>query len=408
MMLGAATEHSSSKASATLWVFQGDDVVAFDPSDFSRGTAVKVPPAARIYPERFAINGRGQMLLPSNDGSLWFWNGAKATTVTAPADDPINPRAPESQVERRWLLGNDGSSLFVLETFPGGGPPGASQVRIMQTGLDRRTRELVLSYEHLPCQHTVEPAGTFESPAPDVWAPNGVVRDFLVVTHWEHQWSDYVPEPDSNITHPDDLPSCSALQTVCWHHESGGWSNDDIDNPPLLDAAAQGSVRLQLDETVEMNGYENGCGRVKFTTPASQIVLSNTCANYPAPNYDAGIMPANAILAPGGRRAAITLRGSPASDAKISLRYEAHADSLELRALRRALAEMPVVDIYEPGVASKPRLRIGHVELVGWTSNREVLVVQRGHIVGIDVETGRRRESTIEVQSAESARVVWP
>ena len=72
------------------------------------------------------------------------------------------------------------------------------------------------------------------------------------------------------------------------------------------------------------------------------------------------------------------------------------------------IAEMPVVEIYEPGVASKPKRRIGHVELVGWTSDREVLVVERGRIVGIDVETGRRRESTIAVQSAESARVVWP
>lgn len=116
----------------------------------------------------------------------------------------------------------------------------------------------------------------------------------------------------------------------------------------------------------------------------------------------------NAILAPGGRRVAIALQGSALAGAPIELRDEALPDTIELTTVRRALAPMPVVDIFEPGVTKQRKRRIEHAQFVGWASDREVLVIDRGHIVAVDVETRKRRESAIEAQSHANARVVWP
>ena len=66
-----------------------------------------------------------------------------------------------------------------------------------------------------------------------------------------------------------------------------------------------------------------------------------------------------------------------------------------------------LVEVYTPGALRAPTRRIAHAELVGWTSDREVLVLESGRIIAIDVVTGHRRESSITTTSAGLARVVW-
>ncbi len=410
-LLSPMTHGAPAPSNSTLWVIQGEEAVPYDPADFSRGTPVRVPGEAAIYPDELAINGRGQMMLPRSDGTVWLWDGKAAAAVGPASDDPIRFSAPEASVIRSWLLGDDGASLFVVETFPAHGSPGAKEVRVLQTGLDRRCRRLVLSYVRLPCQYSQEPAGRFECPAASLWAPGGVVRDFMVLTHWYHAWSDYVPEPESSDEDssepPIDWPHGSIHQMVIRRVADGDWAEDvDRDPATLLDGAAQGTVLLQRDELVERNPYESDCDSVRLISGDTVVTLSNTCGTYPASNYDAGFYASRARLSPGGRRVALTLIGSSAPDAEIRLREEGHADTTELLSLRRALAEMPVVEVQTPGASRAPTRRIAHAELVGWTSEREVLVLESGRIAAIDVVTGHRRESSITIASAGPARVV--
>jgi len=411
-LLPPTTHGAPAPSNSTLWVLQGDQAVPYDPADFSRGTPVRIPGEAVIYPDELAINGRGQMMLPRSDGAVWLWDGKAAAAVRPASDDPIRFPAPEASVIRSWLLGDDGASLFVVETFPAYGRPGAKEVRVLQTGLDRRCQRLVLSYVRLPCQYCQEPAGCFECPAASLWAPGGVARDFMVLTHWYHDWSDYVWEPDSSNMDPSeppyDWPHGSIHQVVIRRVADGDWAEDaDRDAATLLDGMGQGTVLLQRDESVEVNPYDSGCDSVRLISRDTVVTLSNTCGSYPASNYNAGISTSRALLAPGGRRVALTLIGSSAPNADIRLRVEGHADIMELRSLRRALAEMAVVEVYTPGALRAPTRRIAHAELVGWTSDREVLVLESGRIIAIDVVTGHRRESSITTTSAGLARVVW-
>ena len=414
LVLAIPSAHGNPKASptkpATLWVIQREDAVPYDPTDFRPGTPVRLPPEASIYPEKLAINSRGQRMLAREDGTLWLWDGKRTATVGAASDDPINPPAP-NDANRSWLLGDDGASLFVVETFATRGRPGANDVRVLQTGLDRRCKRLVLAYVRLPCQYSEEPAGIFECPAATLWAPGGVARDFMVLTHWYHDWRDLVPEPDSGARDdsepPSDWPYGSCHQIVSHRDARGDWDEGvDRDVSTLLDAMARGSVLLQRDETVEMNGYENGCDSVRFTSRDTSVTLSNTCGTFPTPNYDVGFTTTRGLLSPGGRRVALTLVGSATPDGKLPVRQVGHADTLELRSLRRALAEMPVTEVYVPGASKAPVRRIAHAELVGWLSDREVLVLERGKIVAVNVATGGRRESSIQASAAALARIV--
>lgn len=394
----------------TLWVIQGDDAVPYDLTEFRPGTPVRVPHEAAVYPEQLAINRRGQMMLPGGDGTVWLWNGKGATTVRAAPDDPINPPAPEA-ANRSWVLGDDGASLFVVETFAARGRPGANNIRVLHTGLDRRCKRLLLSYVQLPCQYSEEPAGVFRCPAATLWAPGGVASDFMVLTRWYQDWSDDVPEPDSSdrdLSEPRaDWPYGSCHQVVIRQNAGGDWAEDvDRNASTLLDAMTRGSVLLQRDETVEMNGYENGCDSVRLGSRDTSVTLSNTCGTFPTQNYDVGFTTTRGLLSPGGRRVALTLVGSAAPDGKLPLRAGGHADTLELRSLRRALSEMPVTEAYERGASQAPVRRILHAELVGWSSDREVLLLERGRIVAVDVVTGKRRESSILASSAALARVV--
>jgi hypothetical protein len=91
----------------------------------------------------------------------------------------------------------------------------------------------------------------------------------------------------------------------------------------------------------------------------------------------------------------------------IELSVDGHPDTLELASIRRSLLEMPVVEIRAVRPQPALLLRLQHAELVGWASDHEVLVTEHRHLVGIDVITNARRESGIEVRSAEDASVVW-
>ena len=391
---------------ATLWVIQDqrDEAVPYDLTSFRSGAPVQIPHTAVIYPEELAINRHGQMRIGG-----WLWDGHSAVNVRAASEDPICPPAPDDAY-RSWLLSDDGTSLFVVETFAARGRPGANNVRVLRTGLDRRCNLEVLTYVQLPCQVSDEPGANFACPRATLWAPGGVASDFMVLTHWYHDVSDYVPEPDSSNRDsepPADWPYGSCHQILIYKDANGHWTEDvDRNARTLLDATSRGSVLLYRDETEEMNGYENGCDAVRLASRDTAITLWNSCGTLPTTNYDVGFTTTNALLSPGSRRVALTVVGSAAPDAELPLREEGHADTLELRSLRRMLEEMPVTAIFEPGTSNAPMRRILHAQLVGWSSDREVLVLEGGRIVAIDVVTGKRRESTIKAWSAAHARVV--
>ena len=117
-------------------------------------------------------------------------------------------------------------------------------------------------------------------------------------------------------------------------------------------------------------------------------------------DYDVSFYTPNAVIAPGGGRVAYTVVASERAGKELRLSSDGHANSLELAAIEKALAELPVVEVQEPARGAVPILRLPRAELVGWSSPSEIVIVEAGRVVAVDVATRRRRESGIRVRSA--------
>ena len=76
-------------------------------------------------------------------------------------------------------------------------------------------------------------------------------------------------------------------------------------------------------------------------------------------------------------------------------------------AIRSSLSDLPMVEVVDVRPRPTRVLRLAHAELVGWASDSEVIVVEKGRLVGIDVLTKQQRESGIVVRSPADAFVVW-
>ncbi|MCC6653050.1 MAG: hypothetical protein IT348_17985 [Candidatus Eisenbacteria bacterium] len=399
----------------TLWVIDRERATPYRLDTFRPGPAVTIPDGAMTYPEELAINRRGQMLFKGG-ATLWLWDGATAATVPATPDDSLNLPAPPGAF-RSWLLGNDGASLFVVETFAASGRPGTNQVRVLETDLQRRSRRIVFSYVRLPCQYTDGISGYFECPEPDLWAPGGLVSEFMVLSHWYHDVTDYVPEPDSSEQDSDeeysgepprDWPHGSGHELVFRRDASGDWDEGSaFESSTWMDGAARGAMLLRLEEPYfDGDTEEVGCDSVLIVTNANTATLNSSCLALTSSNYLLGRRIPRALLSPDGRYAALTSVGVPGPNATPALREAGHADSLELARLRRTLAELPATEVFATRAPGAPLLRLLHCELVGWSSDREIVVLEQGKIVAVDIVSGKRRESSITSSSAVFTRVV--
>ena len=68
------------------------------------------------------------------------------------------------------------------------------------------------------------------------------------------------------------------------------------------------------------------------------------------------------------------------------------------RRIKKALAEIPAVEVKGMGEAPRRVAFVPHAELVGWISEKEILVVQDHLLVACNVETGARRKSNVRVE----------
>jgi hypothetical protein len=121
---------------------------------------------------------------------------------------------------------------------------------------------------------------------------------------------------------------------------------------------------------------------------------------YSNPDYDVSFFTPNAELSPGASFVALDIVSSAQPGSEIRLSSEGKADAKELARIRAALAELPAVEVIRLEDPPKRSALIPHVGLVGWLSDQEILVVEAGTLVALNVSTGTRRKSQIQVSGA--------
>jgi hypothetical protein len=390
-----------------LWVLRAPgEMVEYDPATFAMKQTVKVPAEAVRSPGSISVNGVGQILfaaavalpLSKEDAAsahgVWFWNGHSATTIdlgvkrevtTAGSNEAVTETAPAA------YLSADGGHLFWF----------ANQARRLQReGIDLSTatmwqawwtdlsgagREELISSKFPDCRCTT---GTCEESCPYgvVWAPDGVVDKLFLMTQFVAGQTEPVYQASTR-----------------YREESGKWTADPLGEPlqRLLDAAPDGKTIVEAIPDTGCCGWSNQSNdQTLELRDGKKIVLFDEQATYKNPDYDVSFYTSNARLSPELGYVAMTVASTAQANKPIQLAEDGEANPEESQRIRKALPELPAVEVKSMEDTPRRVAFVPHAVLVGWVSEKEILIVEDHVLVVYNVGTGARRKSSVRVEDA--------
>jgi len=395
-----------------LWVLRAPgEMVEYDPATFAAKSpvaspAIKLTPEAMKSPQSVSVNHHGQILfvlpaalpLAESDADAphkaWLWNGKTATSLdmgvsrkTATAGSNVAVTESAASV----YLSADGQHLFWF----------ASQARRLQreemdlstattwqawqTDLEGNARQDVASSTLPDCRCTT---GSCEETCPYAvaWAPEDGIGKFLLVTQF---------------TAGQTGPIYKA--SVRYQQDAGKWTANPV-TPPLqrvLDAASDGNVIVEAIPDTACCGWLNQSDdQTLLRTVDKTLVLFDELTTFKNPDYDVSFYTANARVQPGLGAVAMTLVSTAEPNKPIQLAEQGQASLEETQRIHKALEELPAVEVKNVADSPKRIAYLPHATLVGWISDKEILVVEAHLLVAYNVSTGVRRKSTIRVEDA--------
>jgi hypothetical protein len=392
--------------SKRFWVLRAPgEIVEYDSATFVAKPAVKVPAEAVASPQNFSVNHLGQMLfaspvsLPLAEGDLagehkvWFWDGHVATTLAR-------------EVTRTTAI--TGSNLAVTESAPVPSLSAdgthlywfsSSARRLQRDGVDLSTRTTWSSWQtdlsgagrqevaSIALPDCSCPTGSCEESCPyaETWIPEDGVGKFVLLTQ-------FVAGKTQSIYKASSL-----------YEESGGkWTATPLD-PPLrrvLDAAIGGTILEAIPDT-GCCGWENQSDdQTLLHVHGKTLTVFDELAAYKNPDYDVTFFTENGKLAPDLGSVAFTIVATTQPNKPIQLSEQGQANPEESQRIRKALLDLPAVEVKSVEDAPRRIAFLPHATLVGWISEKEILIVEGHLLVAYNVVTGARRKSNIHVEDA--------
>ena len=392
--------------SRRLWVLRAPGEMAeYDSATFAAKQSVKAPAEAVASPQNFSVNHLGQMLfaapaaLPLAEGDLaaerrvWFWDGRTATTLarevargtsTTGSNLAITEAAPVPYLSADgmhlyWFsnqarrLQRDGVDLFTKTTWLG-----------WRTDLAGAGRQDVASITLPDCSC---PTGGCEETCPygEVWIPDDGVGNFFLLTQFVSGKTQLIYKASS------------------LYEESGGkWAATPID-PPLrrvLDAANARTILEAVPDT-GCCGWENQSDdQTLLRHHGKTLTMFDEQAAYKNPDYDVSFYTENDKLSPEVGAVAFTIVATAQSNKPIQLSEQGQANPEESQRIRKALLDLPAVDVKSVEYPPRRIALLPHATLVGWISQKEILIVEGHLLVAYSVASWTRRKSSIRVEDA--------
>jgi hypothetical protein len=404
LLLVAAPLSAQSKR---LWVLRTPgEMVEYDPTTFVLKQRVKIPPEALKSPASLSINRMGQILfaptisLPlseadtANPHKVWMWNGHAATSI----DQGVEHKEEEHGSNQAMAesapvpyLSAEGNHLFWF----------ANETRRLQreeidlsatitlhawqTDLDGKAREDVTSTKLPDCRC---PTGTCEENCPSfaVWAPDGGVQNFFLTTQ--------LVAGQTTTTYK---------QSARYQLERGKWGASALSDPlqRVLDANLSGNVIVEAIPDTGCCGWSNQSNDQTLVLAEGKTRTAfDEQTTYKNADYDVSFYTSNAKLSPDATRIAMTIAATAQSNKPIQLSEQGQANPEESQHIRKALLELPAVEVKTVEDAPKRLAFIPHAELFGWLNDKELLIIENHLLVAYNVGTGVRRKSAVRVEDA--------
>ena len=405
------------QAPSRLWVLaEPDAIVEYDVATFAAARALKIPRRLFEHPEYLSVSARGQMLYvpapgthgdgghgSAADDRVWFWDGQRARewTPAEPGSRGLRPQdPPTTEAVRQWFLSATGDSLFLFENrfeyraegATAGSEPQRSvraSARVWRTDLAGGQREEAVSVSSSGWCRCETGACPETCPEWEFWAPDGVVGDFFLSTR---------------IT-PGQLQT-TYHESLVWRRSGSAWSATPLSEPVerFLAASRQGDALIVAVPDGGCCGWDNeGSDQLRLLQHGKVLTLYDEFARYHNRNYDVSIYPADARLAPGGSMVAYTLVSTSPVGGRIRLSSEGKDDPDALERVRTARAALPAVEVVDLGSVPPPATIVARARLVGWLTERELLVVRDGLLTACDRRGRATAVTPIRVRSAADA-----
>jgi hypothetical protein len=398
-----------------LWVLRPPGEVAeYDPATFAAKQTVKIPAEVVASPQSFSVNHLGQMLfaapvsLPLTEEDLaaeqkiWFWDGHAATTLTrevarttatAGSNLSITESAPVP------YLSEDGTHLYWFSN---------QGRRLQRDGVDLSTKTTWLAWQtdlsgaarqdmpSVPLPDCPCPTGGCEETCPygQVWVPDDGVGKFFLLTLFV-----------SGKTQP------IYQATSLYEENAGKWASTPI-NPPLrrvLDAANATTILEAIPDTACCGWQNQTNDQTLLHLHGKTLTLFDEQATYKNPDYDVSFYTQNGKLSPDLASVALTIVATAQPNKPIQLSEQGQANPEESQRIRKALLDLPAVEIKTIEVKSNVSSNddtphriafLPHATLVGWISPKEILIVEGHVLVAYNIASGARRKSNIHVEDA--------
>jgi hypothetical protein len=390
-----------------LWVLRAPgEMVEYDPATFAVKQTVKVPAEAMKSPESIRVNRAGQILfvipvpLPlaaedvASSHKVWLWNVSGATTIDQGVTRQVSVTGSNQAVTESApvpFLSADGGHLFWF----------ANQARRLQReGVDLSTvttwqawrtdlsgagREELATTKFPDCRCET---GTCEETCPygEFWAPDSGVEGFFLMTQFVPGQS----EPD--------------YKASTLYQEAGGkWTATPLAEPLQreLDAAADGGTIVEAIPDAGCCGWSNQSNdQTLVLSNGKKRAVFDEQATYKNSDYDVSFYTSNARLSPELGNVAMTIVSTAELNTPIQLAEQGQANPEESQRIRKALAELPAVEVKSMEDAPRRVAYVPHSTLVGWMSEKESLIVEDHVLVVYNLGTGARRKSSVRVEDA--------
>lgn len=403
---------ASAQMPKQLWVLQEpDEIVQYDAATFVARRTLKIPPRILEHPEYLSINGRGQMLFLPPEGVQWgsalvapvergwFWDGKQVVKLSFEGTKTrgSSARGPTlAETVPQCFLSAGGDALFWFEN--------RFEKVLGESDIERSVQSAWQGSRTNLAGGRLETIAKFSSPdtcqcdtgvcsetCPEwfFWAPDGVVVDFFLVTR----------------ATPGQLGS-TYHESLVYQRSGKSWQPKKLPQAiefPLT-ASAKGEILVAAVLDGGCCGWENaGDDQMLLVRNGQVSVLYDELGRYHNPNYDVSFYVADARLAAGNTLLAYTITSTARPGEEVRLSSDGKENAEELARVRKAITELPAVEVMPLGTPPRPVAVIRHAGLVGWMNDHEILVAQDGKLAVYDVRGRKVREIPIRVRSAADA-----
>jgi hypothetical protein len=251
-----------------------------------------------------------------------------------------------------------------------------------RTDLEGKGREDLASTTLPDCSC---PTGSCEETCPygQIWIPDYGVGNFFLLTQ--------VVSGKMQLLYK---------ATSLYEENASKWMAKPLD-PPLrrvLDAANAGTILEAIPDTA-CCGWENESDdRTLLHLPGKVWTVFDEQTTYKNPDYDVSFYTENGRLSPDLGSVALTIAATAQPNKPIQLAEEGQANPEESLRIRKALLDLPAVEVKSSEDASRRIAFLPHATLVGWISAKEILIVEGHLLVAYNMASGTRRKSNIRVE----------